>query len=469
MSIVRMPTAPSYPHVSRPALRASGFGALALAWYAAATFAPLGLPGFAAVFVFGLLVMLTAQPDSRAPTRGIARSRRNLVIGLLGAVAFILLAAGMNLWLGRIPIESGHALLASLAAVCVVLPRLAGTRDYHRPALLGQRELIICVTALAAATRTYQQGDIFVAMIAVAALAPVVMAVRRVRQVATPVQLGRWKWLLQAANYWLFLGLLGTASLTGTFFAWRIFAPDASGLIVGTFWLGLGATALLAAAFPRRRISLATNVLIALGSLFLSVQLVRTYGGPSRAVTIGVPFTQEWEVASGGRSILVNSHHSLAVQRNAIDFVQLVNGKTYRGDRSRLENFYIFGDPLLAVADGRVTSAIGSRPDLPVGGHTWVDMEGNHVILDIGGGRFVLYAHMKQGSLRVQAGDLVHAGQVIGRVGDSGNSDEPHLHIQVQNKPTFDVEAGNIETFPMLLAGATVSDLRRGDSVKPRA
>jgi hypothetical protein len=52
---------------------------------------------------------------------------------------------------------------------------------------------------------------------------------------------------------------------------------------------------------------------------------------------------------------------------------------------------------------------------------------------------------------------------------DSGNSDEPHLHIQVQNKPTFDVEDRATRTYPILFDGATASDLRRGDSVQPLA
>jgi hypothetical protein len=55
-----------------------------------------------------------------------------------------------------------------------------------------------------------------------------------------------------------------------------------------------------------------------------------------------------------------------------------------------LEDFYIYGDPLLAVADGRVIEAVDSIPDSPVGGRTWEEMAGNHVVLDIGDGRYVL-------------------------------------------------------------------------------
>ena len=137
----------------------------------------------------------------------------------------------------------------------------------------------------------------------------------------------------------------------------------------------------------------------------------------------------------------------------------------YRGDGTRLTDYFAFGQPLLAVADGRVTAAVDGAPDVPVGGRTWRNMAGNHVILDIGGGRYVLYGHLRQGSVRVRVGDDVRRGQVLGQVGDSGNSDAPHLHLQVQNRPTFDVEDRTLRTYPMIL-DATVPDPRRGDPVR---
>ncbi len=453
-----------------PAMRGWLFGGLALAWYAASTFGPLDLPAFAVVFVLGVLVMLSVEPDVRSRTRGVTRTGQNLILALLAVVVFVPVASGMNLLLGRIPIEAGHAVLATLAAVCVALPRLAETRELPYPAMLGHRELIIGVTALVAGVRAYQAGETVVAMVAIGVLMPLVMVIRRIRRGAcSPRLLGRRAWALQSANFWLFLALLAAAGLVGTFFVWRIYAPDAQAFIVGAFWVGLAAATVLVA-FPRRRISATANVLAVLGSIILTVSLVGTVSGPPRdAVRIGVPFTDQWEVASGGRSALVNNHWTLAVQRDAIDFVRLVDGKTYRGDRSRLENFLIFGQPLVAVADGRVTEAVDAHPDLPVGGNTWRDMAGNHVVIDIGDGHYVLYGHMKLGSLRVRAGDQVRRGQAIGQVGDSGNSDEPHLHLQVQNKPTFDVEDRDIRTYPILFDDATVSDPHRGDSVQPLA
>jgi hypothetical protein len=220
-------------------------------------------------------------------------------------------------------------------------------------------------------------------------------------------------------------GLGANAGLTGTFFIWRIYLPDAQGVLVAAFWVGLATTAVLVA-FPGQRISVVANVLVALGSVFLVVQLVRIPTPPADAVTIGVPFDDEWQVINAGRSTLTNAHWTLDVERNAIDLVQLVDGKTYRGDRSRLENFNIFGDHLTAVADGRVTAAVDGHPNLPVGGTTWHEMAGNHVILDIGGGHFVVYGHLKQAPCASGVGDEVHRGQLIGRAGDPGNTGEPH-------------------------------------------
>ena len=457
----------------RPQARAAaarrrwGFLGLALAWYVVNTFTPLGLPNVAVVLVLGLLVMLSVEPDSRCPERGVAAVGRNVVLLVLAVFAFTAVVAGRDLLLGRMPIESIHAVLGTSAAIVVMLPRLAETRELPGPAVLGHRELVISVTALVAVTRMYQASEVFVAALAFPVLAAVVMAVRRLRLGAWPPRrLTQRAWALQAGNFWLLLALLGAAGLTGMFYIVRVYTPDAQALLVGAFWVGLAAMAVLVA-FPRRRVSVATNTLAALGSVVLVIQLVGVSLAPRDAVRIGLPFTEEWQVVSGGRSALINNHWPLDVQRHAIDFLQLVDGKTYHGDRSRLENFHIFGDPLLAVADGQVTAALDSRPDLPIGVVTWHEMEGNYVILDIGGGRYVLYGHLKQDSLQVRVGDRVRRGQVLGLVGDSGNTGEPHLHIQVQNTPTFDVENPAIRTYPIVFEGATVADVRRGDSVRP--
>lgn len=444
-------------------------GGVAVAWFAVTALGVLALPTVAVVVVLGLLVMLTVAPDARFPRRGVAATRRNIVLALLAVAAFVPVALGTDVLLGRVPIETARLVLAVLAVGCVVLARLAETREFAAPAALGHRELIIGVTALVAGARGYRAGETVIAMVAFAVVLPVVMAVRRVRLGArSPRCLGERGHALQAVNLWLFLALLAAAALPDTFYVWRSYVPGAGTFIAIAFWTGLSAAAVLVA-LPLRRISRTTNLLATLGSAVLVVQLVGTFSGPSDPVTIGLPQPGRWEAISAGRSALVNNHWTLAVQRDAIDFVEVVDGRTHTGDGSRLEDFAIYGQPVLAVADGRISEAVDGFPDLPVGGYTRQDMAGNHLVLDIGGGHYVLYGHLQQGSLRVQAGEQVGAGQVIGQVGDSGSSGEPHLHLQVQNRPTFDLEDRGLRTYPMLFRDATVADVRRGDSVGPRA
>jgi Peptidase family M23 len=125
-------------------------------------------------------------------------------------------------------------------------------------------------------------------------------------------------------------------------------------------------------------------------------------------------------------------------QRFAIDYVRVdTAGRTVAGDRARNENFYAENADAIAVADGIVVATKDSIPEnvpgptsraVPI---TLETVGGNFVIVDIGGGRYAFYAHLRPGSLRVRAGDRVKRGQVLGLVGNSGNSTEPHLHFHL--------------------------------------
>lgn len=128
-------------------------------------------------------------------------------------------------------------------------------------------------------------------------------------------------------------------------------------------------------------------------------------------------------------------------QRFAIDWEQLdEQGRIYVGDPKQVKSYRIYGQPIYAVADGTVVTALDGLPDSPPGALPpdlpIEQADGNHVVLDIGGGRFALFAHMAPGSVRVHAGDAVRAGDVIGLVGSSGNSSEPHLHFHVVDGPS---------------------------------
>jgi hypothetical protein len=125
-------------------------------------------------------------------------------------------------------------------------------------------------------------------------------------------------------------------------------------------------------------------------------------------------------------------------QRYAIDFLRLDDAlNTHAGDPARNESYFVFGSEVIAVAPGRVVATRDNVPEnLPPGLPPNValdDAVGNFVNQDLGGGRFALYAHLQPASLRVKPGDQVQPGQVLGLVGNTGNSSEPHLHFQVMD------------------------------------
>jgi murein DD-endopeptidase MepM/ murein hydrolase activator NlpD len=131
-------------------------------------------------------------------------------------------------------------------------------------------------------------------------------------------------------------------------------------------------------------------------------------------------------------------------QRYAQDWILLdpVTGAAASGNASLARNYFGFGKEIHAVADGTVVAASDGLPDIETiysAPPATVDTAaGNFVIIDIGNKKYACFAHMVNGSVRVKPGDGVKEGQVIGLMGNSGNSDLPHLHFQVvTDTPSF--------------------------------
>ncbi|MDX2166704.1 MAG: M23 family metallopeptidase [Deltaproteobacteria bacterium] len=128
-------------------------------------------------------------------------------------------------------------------------------------------------------------------------------------------------------------------------------------------------------------------------------------------------------------------------QRYAVDWEQLDGERRiYKGPRETLASYTIFGKEALAVADATVSSVLdGEKEQVPGTFPSDISLaqaDGNSVVLDLGSGNFALYAHLQPGSLRVKAGDRVTRGQVLGLVGNTGNSVAPHLHFHVMDGPS---------------------------------
>jgi len=150
-----------------------------------------------------------------------------------------------------------------------------------------------------------------------------------------------------------------------------------------------------------------------------------------------LPFKGNWLVLSGGRDLAENHHVSMGDQRFADDVTAIKHGQIFSGDGRLLKQYYCFGRPILAPADGTVASVTDGIPDNPVNAPFANPPAGNHVVLDLGNSEYLVMAHFKLGSIKVKPGQTVRAGQRIASCGNSGNSPIPHLHIHLQNTPVL--------------------------------
>ena len=129
-----------------------------------------------------------------------------------------------------------------------------------------------------------------------------------------------------------------------------------------------------------------------------------------------------------------------AAERFAIDYVQLgPDGTIFTGDKSKPESYPYFGADIHAVADGPDVGEMDGQPEQVAGrSPTGLPLEhygGHHIVQDIGDGNYAFYAHLKTGSVKVMVGDQLSAGQVIASLGNTGNTDAPHLHFHVMSTP----------------------------------
>jgi hypothetical protein len=175
----------------------------------------------------------------------------------------------------------------------------------------------------------------------------------------------------------------------------------------------------------------------------------RTTGGTP---TLGPPLAGKGWVAVNGccgsdgvhRTTVLPVNGRLSdTQRFAIDYMRLDGqGRLVHGDPKDVHAYSDYGAQVLAVAGGTVVSTLdtlddqvpGSLPDPAT--ITLANVDGNHVVLDLGGGHYAFYAHLQKGSVTVHPGDRVHRGQVLGLLGNTGNTSAPHLHFHLMDGPS---------------------------------
>lgn len=175
-------------------------------------------------------------------------------------------------------------------------------------------------------------------------------------------------------------------------------------------------------------------------------------GAMAVSVDLDFPFTGRWLVRNSPADRVPSHGTSAFASDHAIDFVAVDRaGRSAPFTLASLlrpespHGFTGFGHPILAPVTGSVVVAHDAEPDhaahrgLPSIGYAltqgrraaqgWAALAGNHVLIDVDG-VIVALCHLRQGSLAVATGQRVRAGDVVARCGNSGNSMEPHVHVQ---------------------------------------
>lgn len=281
----------------------------------------------------------------------------------------------------------------------------------------------------------------------------------------TPLARGSRRFVVQfllRAALWIFAAEMAVIAfprvLTGS--------DEAMGSYV--FIWGSAAFLVLAGLVPARRVSWLNLTAYAVATLALITQLIQLNVPAPGAVTLGSPVRGTWMAASAGRSGLVNHHYGLDQQRDAIDLA-IPFERDSAHPPTRLTDFPAYGQPLYAPADGVMVRVSDGQPDQPIGSSDTARPLGNHLVLQVGAERYVLMAHLRAGDIAVSEGQRVHRGQLLAAVGNSGNTSEPHLHLQVQSGldllDATGVPTPGLVTFPMAFADA--DRVRDGHSVTP--
>jgi hypothetical protein len=169
-------------------------------------------------------------------------------------------------------------------------------------------------------------------------------------------------------------------------------------------------------------------------------------------VVVGAPLSGKRWLAGEGCCDTITSHRGAifplngtfhSPERFAIDWVQVgTNGKLWEGPRDELSSYPYYGAKVRSVATGRVVATRDTEEEQTPGtspsGLALDEYGGNYVTVDIGDGRYAFYAHLQKGDegVLVERGDRVREGQVIGKLGNTGNTDAPHLHFHIMDGPS---------------------------------
>ncbi len=165
------------------------------------------------------------------------------------------------------------------------------------------------------------------------------------------------------------------------------------------------------------------------------VSVLRSSSQIPEAIDVDFPLKNgNYYILHGGNSLFTNHHREAASQKYALDVIKLDRfGLRCKAMRAQaLNDYHIYGDVIHSPSDGVVIEVVDEYPDREPGIMDEEHPAGNYLTIEMpSAGMTILLAHVQQGSFLVKKGDLVNKGQPLCRVGNSGNTSEPHLHIHV--------------------------------------
>jgi Peptidase family M23 len=148
---------------------------------------------------------------------------------------------------------------------------------------------------------------------------------------------------------------------------------------------------------------------------------------------LALPFNGEWFVYQGGREIYQNSNAYRDAERYSMVFTVLKDGRPFSGDGTKNEQFYCYGQPVTAPADGTVVMINNTFADNIPGHSDEIMPAGNRVLIFHGNQEYSLLMHLKQNSIKVKTGATVKQGDIVAECGNSGASPAPHVEYRLQN------------------------------------
>lgn len=291
-------------------------------------------------------------------------------------------------------------------------------------------------------------------------------------QVLLPAFFLCWLWLPRPADRlgWLMRAVYGAAyfSFVAVIGRWDFLGAALALLLPAAF---AAAAALSYLRVRRRPWSLSRSVLRAHGFtaamavffLALTARALSGYGYQETAVSLAFPFSAgTYYIGQGGGTTAINTHHTDQSQRFALDIVALNDfGMRAKGLMPKaLADYAIYDREVKSPCTGIAIATRDGIDDNRIFETNTAAPAGNNVILACGTAR-ILLAHFRKGSIAVAAGAIVSQGQTLGRVGNSGNSSEPHLHMHAYLGGTRDYNDG--QGVPMtfdgrfLVRGSTVT------------